>query len=70
MIKFIKLTDAFNGNEVIVNTNAIAYMKQDQSKNTTVIYFISALNTERSCCLACVVVKETINEIQKSIYLN
>ena len=64
MIKFIKLTDAFNGNEVIVNTNAIAYMQQDQSKNTTVIYFISALNTEMSCCLACVVVKETINEIQ------
>lgn len=65
MIKFIKLTDAFNGNEVIVNTNAIAYMQQDQSKNTTVIYFISVLNTERSCCLACVVVKETINEIQR-----
>lgn len=63
MIKFIKLTDAFNGNEVIVNTNAIAYMQQDKHKNT-VIYFISALNTERSCCLACVVVKETINEIQ------
>lgn len=63
MIKFIKLTNAFNGNEVVVNTNAIAYMQQDQSKNT-VIYFISALNTERSCCLACVAVKETINEIQ------
>lgn len=63
MIKFIKLTNAFNGNEVIVNTNAIAYMQQDKHKNT-VIYFISALNTERSCSLACKVVKETINEIQ------
>ena len=29
MIKFIKLTNAFNGNEVVVNTNAIAYMQQD-----------------------------------------
>lgn len=67
MIKFIKLTDAFNGNEVIVNINTIAYMQQDKSKNT-VIYFISALNTERSCCLANIVVKETINEIKRLIY--
>lgn len=67
MIKFIKLTDAFNGNEVIVNINTIAYMQQDKPKNT-VIYFISALNTERSCCLACIVVKETINEIKRLIY--
>lgn len=44
-------------------------MEQDKSKNT-VIYFISALNTEMSSCLACIVVKETINEIQRLIYIN
>ena len=69
MIKLIKLTDAFNGNEIVVNANYIAFMEEDKDKNT-VIYFISALNTERSCSLANIVVKETINEIQRLIYVN
>lgn len=69
MIKFIKLTDAFNGNEIVVNANYIAFMEEDKDKNT-IIYFISSLNTERSCSLASIVVKETINEIKRSIYVN
>ena len=68
MIKFIKLTDAFTHNEIVVNVNYIAFMEEDKDKNT-IIYFISSLNTERSCSLANIVVKETINEIQSKMYL-
>ena len=68
MIKFIKLTDAFTHNEIVVNVNYIAFMKEDKDKNT-IIYFISSWNNERSCRLANIVVKETINEIQNKMYL-
>ena len=68
MIKFIKLTDAFTHNEIVVNVNYIAFMEEHKGKNT-IIYFISSLNTERSCSLANIVVKETINEIQSKMYL-
>ena len=68
MIKFIKLTDAFTHNEIVVNVNYIAFMEEDKDKNT-IIYFISSWNTERSCSLANIVVKETINEIQTKMYL-
>ena len=68
MIKFIKLTDAFTHNEIVVNVNYIAFMEEHEDKNT-IIYFISSLNTERSCSLANIVVKETINEIQRKMYL-
>lgn len=67
MIKFIKLTDAFTHNEIVVNVNYIVFMEEDKDKNT-IIYFISSLNTERSCNLANIVVKETIKEIYK-LYL-
>ena len=68
MIKFIKLTDAFTHNEIVVNVNYIAFMEEYKDKNT-IIYFISSWNTERSCSLANIVVKETINKIQSKMYL-
>ena len=68
MIKFIKLTDAFTHNEIVVTVNYIAFMEEDKDKNT-ITYFISSCNTERSCSLANIVVKETINEIQSKMYL-
>lgn len=68
MIKFIKLTDAFTHNEIVVNVNYIAFIEEDKDKNT-IIYFISSCNTERSCSLANIVVKETINDIQTKMYL-
>lgn len=64
MNKFITLTDASTHRKVVVNTHNIAYMEENKNKYT-IIYFVSALSTD----LACVVVKEAIEDVQRKMYL-
>lgn len=68
MNKFITLTDACTDNKVIINTYYIAYMIQYKTNNT-IIYFTSVLNTKSLGDLACVLVKESLEEVQRKIYL-
>lgn len=66
MNNFITLTDAYNGEPIVLNVNSIAYMRPD-GKHNTLIRFSSAFNTKYSCSLAGITVKETMLEIQKKI---
>lgn len=63
MNDFITLTNANTNRKVVVNTHNIAYMEENKNKYT-IIYFVSALSTD----LACIVVKEAIEQVQHKFY--
>ena len=69
MDKFITLTSLYDGKPIILRVNSIAYMRQTNGNNNTVIRLLCSIKTRYECGLAELTVKESLDEVQRKMYL-
>lgn len=69
MDKFITLTSLYDGEPIVLRVNSIAYMRSTNKKNNTLIRFLCSNNDKYECGFAELTVEESLDEVQRKMYL-